>query len=462
MKMYRKGLYLLWGTLTLGVQLLSTSSAWAQCRSNEVSIRANTPIRKGPGLNYQVAKFLEKPTCARLEQVSVDGNWTLVQLAESFGWVLTERLSEESQALARQERTERAPIGTGIDRQFAQVSKSTSLREAPSEQGRTRRVLPVQSLVLPLRLSGDEQWVEVRDSRGSVGWVFRDDLRGHEMAGVPPVEADEQRAIMDRGMAESEMASAIPGEKGVILPPSLAEKRIVGPTDGVKVRLAAYGGTFIPLLRLASNGASGLRRYNLTALSAGAGVDAQLYGLGSFTARVHYGFGLVQADAQDQAATVIGGTSNVVYAMLGWAISTGIGTITPELGYAFESTDVDSNLPDSGVVFISSQTNAGLAGFRYQTALSNRLYFEANAAFLAGPTTTAPVVLGVDGGLAIGGQGGFGLEYVLSDSFGINFQYRATGWSAEFTGLSGLDDTISQAIITEIRQSILLGISYGL
>ncbi|MEO1335796.1 MAG: hypothetical protein AAFV29_09125, partial [Myxococcota bacterium] len=148
-------------------------AAAAPCKGRNVVIRKKTPVRRGPGLNYAVASFLDKMTCAPFSEVSIDEQWVLVEVDRGFGWVPIKRLSKPSQKrLARVGNTS-GPVGSGQRRNLAQVLRQSVLLERPGSGGAVRRILPENVRLLPLAVTRDGTWVQARDERGDVGWVAR-------------------------------------------------------------------------------------------------------------------------------------------------------------------------------------------------------------------------------------------------------------------------------------------------
>ena len=50
----------------------------AQGGKPRVFVRAKTPVRRGPGLNYPVSSFLEQGGCMAFLEISADERWALV------------------------------------------------------------------------------------------------------------------------------------------------------------------------------------------------------------------------------------------------------------------------------------------------------------------------------------------------------------------------------------------------
>src|SRR5687768_9785411 len=47
----------------------------AKCKETEVLVKARTPVRRGPGLNYPVGAFLETSRCLAFAERSMDERW---------------------------------------------------------------------------------------------------------------------------------------------------------------------------------------------------------------------------------------------------------------------------------------------------------------------------------------------------------------------------------------------------
>ena len=445
--------------------LFWSDPAWtAVCPKGQVSIRANTPVRKGPGLNYGVSQFLETSRCAGLEQASMDGQWTLVKLNKSFGWVLTKRLNSSSQRAASRARAQKAPIGSGQERTFAQLKVRAALRTRPRARAKLLRLLLADSRVLLLRLSKNERWAEVRDDRGTTGWVKRVHLKPMEALELPRVRPEIADVSADGGEEEDAFVSERASNVFRSRSKTSRAGRWLGESSGITLVLGAAGGAYVPMLNLDSDGQLGTRRYEVSALSGGAAVDIQVLGLGPLSLRGNGVLGLISGlTAEEESSESVGGSALALSAKLGWPIQLGATFLTPELGYAFDSTNLDNSFPDSGdIVFLSSETHSGLAGLRYQMTFGRAFLIEADLSVMVGTTSTGPRSLGSEGGLALGGRGALGLNYVMSENIGMAVQYRFDGYSASWSGPSTLDETITEATLSEIRQALLLGLTLAL
>lgn len=426
--------------------------AHAKCaKSKDVFVRAKTPVRKGPGLNYSVASFLEEGRCGGLEQVSLDGRWALLRFGSEFGWVFTERLSAKGQERARRTKASSAPIGSGVSRSFARVTTPSVLRERPQAGARPRRVLPEGTRLLPLKLTPDGLWAEVRDDRGDIGWIQREDLSGEAIDQLPLQRPDLSEAVTTR-------------VKGPDMSSVRAHRRMGAQANGVHLTTSVFAGLWVPMQRLDSDGVRGLRRYDLSAVAAGLGIELQLSDLGPITARGGFSYGAISGisseDTPDQEA---GGSTSALVLRAGWPLAIGTAVITPEVGYAFDSTTLDVALPGSAdATFVSSDTHMGLAGARLQVPLMPELLIEGDLALGIGGTSASPGTLGASGGLAVGGRASVGAQLLFDAAFGLVVRYLVDGFTTSYSGTGTLDGTITEATLGELRQQLVLGASYSL
>lgn len=431
---------------------LAEGTARAACSDGQVRVRGKTPVRRGPGLNYPVSRFLESARCAPLEQVSTQGRWALLRLGDDFGWVPVARLSEQSRARAEAARADAAPIGSGTARAFAMVIERAVLRERPQPGAPPRRILPVDARVLPLRVTQDTAWVEVRDDRGDVGWVERARVAGGlALAELPRLEPE----------PPSGPAGHLPVLEGSAA--RLARRRVGARSEGVHLTAALFGAAVLPTQRLDSDGEAGIRRYDLSALSGGLGAELQLTDLGPVTARLGLTLAVLGGIESDGAEGAAGGTTLAVTARAGWPIDLGGVVLSPELGYALDATQIDVALPGARVAtFVSTETHLGLLGARAQAPLGDRFLVEADLALALGGTSPSPGSLGSGGGLAWGGRASMGAYLMIDEALGVLARYQLDGFSADFSGTGTLDPTITRATVGELRQAILLGAAYSL
>lgn len=451
------------GFSVLSVCLLlvfGAGTAAAKCPKGKVRVRAKTPLRNGPGLNYPVRKFFERRRCGRMEQVSADGQWALMRFGKRMGWVLVKRLDDRGQARARAlPARKNLPAGSGKARRFYAIGARAVLRERPQDGAPPRRVLPAEARVLPLRRTRDGTWIEVRDDRGDVGWVSAKTL--------PEIPPDLPEASVGEALpvltGETPVVST-PGEeaptlvlRGASLSPS--RRQIGGRRDGVHVSAAVFGGVAFPGQRLDSDAISGLRRYSLSSASVGLGVELQVTDLGPLTVRAGGFFGTLEGLKAEDDEGAAGGSSTSIELRAGWPLRVGPVTLSPEIGYALDALSLDLALPGARTTtFVSSESHAGLLGIRGQWPLGD-LLIELEAAFSVGSLAPRPGTLGTDVGVALGGRGAVDLHYLFDASFGVLFRYAIDGREVAFSGPSTLDGSISQAQLTELRQALLLGAS---
>ncbi len=438
----------------LAVLLLGAPAFAKPCPEGDVRVRAKTPVHRGPGLNYPVVQFLEQDGCARLEQVSVDARWTMLRLEASYGWVLTDRLDASGQEAAAAARPDAAPIGSGTERSFGQVVERSVLRERPQTGAPPRRVLPAGVRVLPLQLTADGAWVEVRDDRGDVGWMERAHLAGGTE--LPLASADVPGEI---GLSEEALSAAAQDDAV-----RLARRRVGARDEGVHLTVGLFGAAVMPTQRFDSDGGPRNRRYGLSALSGAGSIEVQLTDMGPITARTGYTFGLIDGLAtDDNPEQSAGGRMHDLVLRFGWPLALGSAVLTPELGYGLAVLDLDPALPgERQVTFVSTATHLGLAGVRFQLPFAERLLLEADAAFAMGSSSPGPGSLGSAGGLAVGGRGSAGVQYMANAAFGVTLRYALEGFSADWSGTGSFDRSLTWASVGELRQALLLGASFSI
>lgn len=154
---------------------------------------------------------------------------------------------------------------------------------------------------------------------------------------------------------------------------------------------------------------------------------------------------------------------NALVVRTGWPITLGPLVFTPEVGYAFDALDLDAAFQGAqAATFISSEVHLGLVGGRIEFPFSKRFLVDGDWAFAFGAASVGPGSLGSDGGLALGGRGSLGIHYLFNSGLGLVLRYAVEGWSAEFSGSSTLDETITEATLGELRHLVLMGASYSL
>ena len=315
--------------LTLGFTLLgapqfaSTADAAPKCKGGkrpEVFVRPKTPIRRGPGLNYQVSRFLEKGRCLPFSEVSMDQNWVLIDHAAALGWVPVSRLSKRSQERVSRVQPKAAPVGSAQVRGAARVRQQAMLLEEPAADAKPRRVLVKDVVVVPLAMTDDGRWVQVRDERGDVGWVLMSNLSGDALAGLPVLSDGFNRGVAANEEELSEdsrkalRAEATPDEpkeapSGPISASrattsssfaasdldaearSALEPSDTGPSDligtparesqGLGITASVLAGAVVPNQQLDSNAELGRRRYDLSAFAPAVALQLELTDVGA-------------------------------------------------------------------------------------------------------------------------------------------------------------------------------------
>ncbi len=425
----------------------AAEAAETGCKSKkpEVFIQGKTPVRRGPGLNYPVLGFLEKGGCASFSEASLDKQWVLVESGGRLGWVPTARLSAQSQEWVAELKMGAAPVGSGQERGYGLIERQTILREGPKSSTAPRRALPEGLQVLPLSMSVDGKWVQVRDERGELGWVVLDDIRGDSIASLPR---------SDEGYQGDPSEASL--EQGQVVAPAPPAETPIGITASIFVAALA------PIHRLSSNGIAATRRYDLAALAPGTGLELQVTDLGPVSARLSYVLGFLAGVQPEGAAIDTGGMQHDVSIRLGMPLASGDLLITPELGYHASWFDYDLGYAGGpGIVFVSSHAHGGILGARLQYLLSQALMFEADAGGLVGLTLEQPLGLG-DGGFTFGAQGSAGVQYLFTDGIGMTLRYVFYFRSVSFTGQALLDPSITDATLSAINQGALVGVTFAL
>lgn len=485
------------GTRVMGLALAaalvlpSLASAAPRCKSGkrpEVFVRPKTPIRRGPGLNYQVSRFLERGRCLPFSEVSVDQNWVLIDQKETIGWVPVNRLNKRSQEKVSAAPRKPAPVGSAQARTITRVSRRSMLLEQPNAESNPRRVLPRDIEVVPLAMTDDGRWVQVRDERGDVGWVLMTNLSSDALADLPVLEdgfnrgvsgaAGPSRSVETAGganTAASEMAADVARDldqgssfDAADLGASDAEgSRLIGEpattSEGVGVTGFVLAGAVVPSHRLDSDAELGRRRYNLSAVSPAVAIQLELTDLGPVTVRAGYLFGLLLGVGPENEDSAGLGQQHQGVLRVGLPLAVGSVLVTPELGYSFGWFDFDSILPDDPQVFtvVSNQAHMGSAGARAQWMAARSVLLEGEAAFLAGATFERPRDLGKNS-LALGFEGGLAAHFLIDDRLGLVTRYMFRLRRAGFTGGNGLDPTLTEATLTDVSHGLVFGVSFVL
>ena len=446
----------------------------ARCKNKggrpQVFIRGKTPLRRGPGLNYGVASFLEKGRCAPYSEVSIDQQWVLIEVGGAFGWVPFGRLNKASRKrLAKAGST--GPVGSGQARGTARVFRQSVLLERPDPGAPVRRVLPENLRVLPLALTREGLWVQIRDERGDIGWVATQDLVGDTLARLPRTETrggadvrapasgvqSGRRMALSRGSSSEsfggEEAGAVVAESSVLV------------NDDSRWRFALFGAALNPIHSLDSNGVNGLRRYDLAAFSPGTAVEIEARNLGPIDLRLGYTIAFLSGVEADNIPDTgqASGMQHEAYFRAGLPLAFSGVVITPELGYHFGMFDFDTILDGQlqQVVFLSTQSHLGTLGARLQAVLLDGVILDFDVGGLLGVTAETPRDLG-EAGLTLGFFGQVGARIALGDALSLLVRYAANYRTTGYTGVAELDPTITEATLTDIAHGLLAGVAFDL
>ena len=428
-------------------------SCKAKGKAPEVFVKASTPLRRGPGLNYPVAAFLEKAQCAAFTQVSFDRQWVLVSAGEKMGWVPAGRLSAESQARVAEVPVEEGAVGSGQKRGFAQSVRATVMRERPEPDADQKRAIPEGLELLPLAATPEGDWVQVRDERAQVGWIASADLEGPTLANLP-------RIAVPRGGDRPEVGPST----GSFLGETRVGAALGAHRDGsASVSALVVGAAAMPLQRFDSNGVRATRRYDLSAFAPATGFEVQITDLGPLSMRGNYQIGFlsgVTPEGRDDAA--ISGFQQDASLRIGVPLVAGDLLVTPEFGYAFGMFEVDAVIPGQLLVtFVSTQSHAVVAGGRLQYLASPSLMLEADLGLMGGLTVAGPMGLG-DAGPTLGGSATVGLTWFLTEGLGFIARYGGRYRRTGFSGQAELDPTITEATLTDLSHGVSLGVWFAI
>ena len=231
------------------------------------------------------------------------------------------------------------------------------------------------------------------------------------------------------------------------------------------LRIGVFGAALNPVHSLDSNGVEAVRRYDLSAFSAGAGLEVDARNLGPVAVRAGYTIAFLSDLTSDEVpgAGGAGGFQHNAYARVGMPFSLWGLQLTPEVGYHLGIFDFDAVLANQQeqVVFLSTQSHAGTLGFRVQAVLLDGVILDADAAGLLGITQETPRDLG-DAGLTVGFSGQLGLRILLTDSLSLLARYAANYRSTSYSGTAQLDETITEATLTDIAHGLLAGVAIDL
>lgn len=442
--------------LACAALILTGADAWAatKCKSGkkpEVFVKAKSPLRRGPGLNYPVTGFLERGRCLPLGEVSMDESWVLVEGAELFGWVPVGRLDAAGQKRAAAVKPDRAPVGSGQTRGHVWANASTDLRATPQDTAPTKKLLPEGSRLLAVATTGDGTWVQVRDERGEIGWVNARRIRDESgvLAGVPRttrgVKVETVRIEEPVGPASTRTVM-VPLQRGMLIDAQLLASMTA------------------PMISVDTNGADAYRRYDISALAGGARIEAATSSLGPLHARFGYGLTILSGLNLDRVGD-ISGQHHEIRAAVGYPIEVGGLFVMPEVGYAYDNLDLDPVLPGdpikSGGTFFSTRSHGGTAGVTFAYAVGESITLEFEGSMLLGTTSEYPIDLGQPK-LTLGGFARAGARWSLADRFAMIVRYDFALRVAKFEGESTFDETITEATASQLTNGVSVGVVFGL
>lgn len=425
----------------------------------QVYVKARTPLRRGPGLNYGVATFLEDALCAAYSEVSLDEQWVLIEVGTQLGWVPASRLGKASRRRVKKLGTS-GPVGSGQSRSAGRMLRQSVLLERPELDAPVRRVLPENLRVLPIAVTRDGRWTQIRDERGDVGWVASADVVGNSLDKLPRTD--------DRGTPVVVRRDAEAVEEPTVAPSAAASVSTKAPVEdddpGVSLRVAVFGAALNPVHSLDSDGANALRRYDLSAFSPGTGLDVEIRNLGPVAIRLGYTIAFLSGVSSDDVPDTgeAGGLQHDAYWRIGVQFDLGGVQLTPELGYHLGMFDFDTVLSgQQQVVFLSTQSHAGTAGLRLQAVLLDGFSIDVDAGALLGVTQESPQNLG-DPGLTVGFAGQVGGRVALDDTISIVVRYAVNYRTTDYSGEAQLDPSITEATLVDLTHGLLAGVAFDL
>lgn len=457
------------------VALLPRPAA-AQCTEGggqlQVLVKAKTAIRRGPGLNYPVSAFVEDGRCMKSTDISVDGNWVMVEdpVTKNIGWIPTKQLDPGSLELIQKERPAKGPVGSGQERGYVNAKAQTGLKAEPRQNADEKRSIAAGTRLLALAITEDKAWVQVRNERNETGWVeaaILDDGDTGTLAALPVATQGLKTGIKAGDKAkkhkQQEEAPAIVEEAPPPPPPASAETEkpptSVGMT-GLDIDAAVLGTFALPRHGLDSNGVSGQRRYAVRANAGGAQIEFRAAHVGPFRARLGYGLvlisGLAEASAPNETVTAQEHQGRVSF---GFPIGLGPLTVMPEVGYSLWIYAMTPALPSSlGPQFFSSHAHLAMLGLNLRWDPITLLTVEAEVHGLLGVTGEYPFHLG-SSGLSTGVRAGADLRLNITQDLGVLVRWAFVSTKAPYKGLSDIDATITEATLLHVENSFGAGVA---
>ncbi len=477
----------------LGVSALALpSAASAQCAEPgaqlQVLVKGKTAIRRGPGLNYPVSAFIEDGRCMKANDISMDGNWVMIEdpASKAIGWVPTKQLSPSSIELLAANRPSKSkgPVGSGQERGFVSTLRPVSLLVEPRRGAKERRLVPGAARLLALAITADKAWVQVRNERNETGWLATTDLddTSDTIASLPvadgglttgvdtpiapaaPVEATPSGpTVTPSGRRAGEPPTQPhredrPEDGSVIAPPPPSGVLGGAPSGGFELQLLGVLG--LPQHGLESDGARGLRRYALRANAGGALVELRVSDVGPLALRAMYAIELLGglATAEDADDTV-GGQQHDIRLLAGLPLRLGPVALVPELGYAGQIYAMTPALASRDEpTFFSRHTHTAAIGARLGVDVAEVVRAELDGHGQVGFSVPYPFNLG-QAGLTTGWRFGAAVRWAASPTFGLVLRAELRDLRAPFSGAAGIDPTITNAALVHAERHLAVGVA---
>lgn len=469
--------------------------AQAQCGEAgaqlQVFVKGKTAVRRGPGLNYPVSSFVEDGRCMKANDISLDGNWVMIEdpSNKGIGWVPTKQLDPASVELLSSNRPSKkaAPVGSGQERGYLSTLRPVGLLLEPKRGAKEKRTLPAAARVLALAITADKAWIQVRNERNETGWVMASDLEdttntvaglpvadnGLETGGrvttasaerpapgeaTPPGRSDEPGASPPPPPAEGARADD-PPRGGVARPDPIAARD--DGAAGLAWELQVMGMFARPNHGLESDGLAGIRNYALRANGGGAYLELRARGIGPVEARISYGLVIIGGlAAASNPSDVVSGQQHDARLLFGYPIELGPVHVVPEFGYTGQIFAMSPALQDRDEpTFFSHHAHLGTVGLRAGVDIASYVRLEAEVHGLFGVTTEYPFDLGQSGTTA-GWRFGVGAEYAMSPTFGIVGRWEIRSVTAPFTGPAPIDPTIATAELVHAENQFSAGVMF--
>lgn len=480
--------------------------AEAQCgepgQQLQVFVKGKTAIRRGPGLNYPVSAFVEDGRCMKANDISLDGNWVMIEdtTSKGIGWVPTKQLDPASVELLSTTRPKKGagPVGSGQERGYLSTLRPVGLLLEPKRGAKEKRTLPAAARVLALAITDDRVWIQVRNERNETGWVMASDLEDttNTVASLPvadnglktgsgittasaeaPAPGDAVAAggsssgagSSDGGSGGSSAIGGGSSGSGTRTPVAITPPAEDGPRaslfedtgEGVRFELQVMGMFALPKHGLESNGRAGIRNYAIRANGGGGYLELRARGVGPIEARVSYGLVVIGGIAAAANPTdVVSGQQHDAKLLFGVPITLGAIHVVPEFGYTGQIFAMTPALRERDEpTFFSHHQHLGTLGLRLGADIAGYVLLDVEAHGLFGVTTEYPFDLG-QSGTSLGWRFGAAAHYAMSPDFGIVARWELKSVKAPFTGPAPIDPTIATSRIVHAENQFSAGVMF--